>query len=61
MSNIGLEGADGYAGLLLALAEGFGRGLCLAFGQKRMFFIILFGGSVVTIITLSSNLSNFFF
>ena len=33
-----LEGAARYAGLL-APAEGFGRGLCLPFGQKKDIFM----------------------
>ena len=34
-----LEGAACYAGLLLAPAEGFGRGLFLPFGQKKVFYV----------------------
>ena len=37
-----LEGAARYAGLLLAPAEGFGRGHFLPFGQKIKFFFGLF-------------------
>ena len=33
-----LEGAARYAGILLAPAEGFGRGLFLPKGQKRAFY-----------------------
>ena len=35
-----LEGAARYAGLLLAPAEGFGRGLLLPFGQKKIFLCL---------------------
>ena len=34
-----LEGAARYAGLLLAPAEGFGRGLFLPFWQKKYLFM----------------------
>ena len=60
-----LEGVARYAGLLLAPAEGFGRGRFLQFGQKKRAFYICFGPdfghfwwSVVTSVTFSSNLSN---
>ena len=58
MSNIGLEDTTRYAGPLQGPAEGFGR------GKKRgiMLFWPIFGNfwcPVVTIVTVSSNLSNF--
>ena len=59
-----LEDTARYAGLLLASAEGFGRGFFCPSGKKRAFYAVLanfrlFWCSVVTSVTLSSNLSNF--
>ena len=62
-----LEDTARYAGLLPAPAEGFGLQprLFLAFGQKKCFFMLfwpIFGDfwcPVVTMVTFSSNLSNF--
>ena len=54
-----------YADLLLAPAEGFGRGFFLPFGQKRelvmLFWPMLdhFWYPLVTLVTFSINLSNF--
>ena len=61
-SNV-LEGTARYAGFLLAPAEGSGRGqgfLCPS-GQKKACNAVLayFWCSVVTSVTLSSNLCNF--
>ena len=56
-----LEDTARYAGLLLAPAEGFGRGFFCPLGKKRAFYAVLahFWCPVVTVVTFSSNLSNF--
>ena len=60
-----LEDTARYAGLLLAPAEGFGRGFFLPFGQKKIFlccFCPFFGDfwcPVVAMESFSSNLRNF--
>ena len=60
-----LEDTTRYTGLLLAPAEGFGRGLFFALQAKKglfMLFWAVFGDfwcPVVTVVTFSSNLSNF--
>ena len=59
-----LEDTAHYAGLLLAPAEGFGRGFCSLWAKKEhiMLFWRIFGNvwcPVVTWVTFSSNLSNF--
>ena len=58
-----LEGTARHAGLLLAPVEGLAYGLilfCIS-GKKRAFYAVFayFRRSVVTSVTLSSNLSNF--
>ena len=59
-----LEGRARYAGLILAPAEGFGRGFFGPSGKKELFTLFVpilghFWCSVVTSVTFSSNLSNF--
>ena len=60
-----LEDTARYAGLLLAPAEGFGRGFFCPLGKKKAFFMLFwpiygnFWCPVVTVVTFSSNLSNF--
>ena len=64
---IKLEDTARYAGLLLAPAEGFGLRprLFLPFGQKKELIILFwtifvnFWCPVITLVTVSSNLSNF--
>ena len=56
-----LEDTARYAGLLLAPAEGFGRGFFCPSGKKRAFLLFwpIFGNfwcPVVTMVTFSSNL-----
>ena len=58
-----LEDTARYAGLLLTPAEGFGRGFFCPLGKKRAFYawpiFDNFWCPVVTMVTFSSNLSNF--
>ena len=56
-----LEDMARYAGLLLASAEGLGRGFFCPLGQKRAYYADLahFWCPVVTLVTFSSNRSNF--
>ena len=59
-----LEGTARYAGLLLAPAEGFSRGFVSLRAKKEliMLFWPVFGNfwcPVVTLVTFSSNISNF--
>ena len=59
-----LEITASYAGLLLVPAEGFGRGFFCPSGKKIPYYVVLahfwpFWFPGVTLVTVSSNLSNF--
>ena len=56
-----IEGTARYAGLVLAPAEGFGRGFFFALWSKKELFLLVLGNFwclVVTSVKFSSNYSN---